>query len=187
MTRHRRAALYGARIMGTYFLLLFNTHISFQSCNRRSTIDIRENRCIYTRYRRQHSFDWPNEFNTKNVNIDLPRSLQAQGKKAEFVLHDDVTFRSWNSCWFDLRTFSAVIYKATCLSEITRFPSLERSKKGSWVTRSSVRKLGLSAAYSLPATANSDLKLFLELSIGVTRLKLLWVINICYLELLDIC
>ena len=27
--------------MGAYFLLIFNTHISFQSCNRRSTIDIR--------------------------------------------------------------------------------------------------------------------------------------------------
>ena len=28
-------------IMGAYFLLIFNTHISFQSCNCRSTIDIR--------------------------------------------------------------------------------------------------------------------------------------------------
>ena len=34
-------ALYGAGIMEDYFLLIFNTHISFQSCNRRSTIDIR--------------------------------------------------------------------------------------------------------------------------------------------------
>ena len=33
--------LYGAGIMGAYFLLIFNTHISFQSCNCRSTIDIR--------------------------------------------------------------------------------------------------------------------------------------------------
>ena len=41
MTRHRRSALYVADIMGPYFLLIFNTHISFQSCNRRSTIDIR--------------------------------------------------------------------------------------------------------------------------------------------------
>ena len=41
MTHHRRSALYGAGIMGAYFLLIFNTHISFQSCNRRSTIDIR--------------------------------------------------------------------------------------------------------------------------------------------------
>ena len=38
---HRRSALYGAGIMRAYFLLIFNTHISFQSCNRRSTIDIR--------------------------------------------------------------------------------------------------------------------------------------------------
>jgi len=41
MTRHQRSALYGAGIMEDYFLLIFNTHISFQSCNRRSTIDIR--------------------------------------------------------------------------------------------------------------------------------------------------
>ena len=41
MTRHRRSALYGADFMGAYFLLIFSTHISFQSCNRRSTIDIR--------------------------------------------------------------------------------------------------------------------------------------------------
>ena len=41
MTHHGRSALYGAGIMGAYFLLIFNTHISFQSCNRRSTIDIR--------------------------------------------------------------------------------------------------------------------------------------------------
>ena len=41
MTHHRRSALYGARIMEAYFLLIFNTHISFQSCNRCSTIDIR--------------------------------------------------------------------------------------------------------------------------------------------------
>ena len=38
MTRHQRSALYGAGIMGAYFLLIFNTHISFQSCNRRSTM-----------------------------------------------------------------------------------------------------------------------------------------------------
>ena len=31
MTRHRRSALYGASIMGAYFLLIFNAHISFQS------------------------------------------------------------------------------------------------------------------------------------------------------------
>ena len=36
-----RLALYGAGIMGDYLLLIFNTHISFQSCNRRSIIDIR--------------------------------------------------------------------------------------------------------------------------------------------------
>ena len=41
MTRHRRSALYPAGIMGDYFLLIFNTQTSFQSCNRRSTIDIR--------------------------------------------------------------------------------------------------------------------------------------------------
>ena len=41
MIRHRSSALYGAGTMGAYFLLIFNTHISFQSCNRRSTIDIR--------------------------------------------------------------------------------------------------------------------------------------------------
>ena len=54
MTRLRRSALYGAGIMEDYFLLIFNTHISFQSCNRRSTINIRRsptdnifwNRCI---------------------------------------------------------------------------------------------------------------------------------------------
>ena len=40
MTRHRRSALYGAGIMEDYLLLIFNTHISFQSCNPRSTIDI---------------------------------------------------------------------------------------------------------------------------------------------------
>ena len=40
MTRHRRSALYGAGIMEDYFLLIFNTHISFQSCNRRSTIAV---------------------------------------------------------------------------------------------------------------------------------------------------
>ena len=40
MTRHQRPALYGAGIMGAYFLLIFNTHNSFQSCNRRSTIGI---------------------------------------------------------------------------------------------------------------------------------------------------
>ena len=103
---------------------------------------------------------WPNEFNTKNVNVDVPRSPQAQGKKAGFVPHDDVTLRSWNSCWIDLRTFSAVIF---------HFPSLDRSKKGSWVRRSSVRKLKLSAAYSLPATENSNSKLFLERSIAQYR------------------
>ena len=47
MTRQRRSALYGDGIVGAYFQLIFNTHISFQSCNRRSTIDIR-------RYPRQH-------------------------------------------------------------------------------------------------------------------------------------
>ena len=41
MTQHRRSALYGAGIMEAYFLLIFNTHISFQSCNRRSTIEAR--------------------------------------------------------------------------------------------------------------------------------------------------
>ena len=41
MTQHRRSALYGSGIMEAYFLLIFNTHISFQSCNRRSTIDAR--------------------------------------------------------------------------------------------------------------------------------------------------
>ena len=41
MARHRSSALYGAGIMWAYFLLIFNSHISFQSCNRRSTIDIR--------------------------------------------------------------------------------------------------------------------------------------------------
>ena len=41
MTHHRRSALYESGIMGAYSLLIFNTHISFQSCNRRSTIDIR--------------------------------------------------------------------------------------------------------------------------------------------------
>ena len=41
MTHPRRSALYGAGIMGAYFLLIFNPHISFQSCNRRSTIDNR--------------------------------------------------------------------------------------------------------------------------------------------------
>jgi len=41
MTRHQRSALYVAAIMEDYFLLIFNTHISFQLCNRRSTIDIR--------------------------------------------------------------------------------------------------------------------------------------------------
>ena len=50
MTRHRRSALYGADFMGAYFLLIFSTHISFQSCNRRSTIDIR-------RSPRQHFFE----------------------------------------------------------------------------------------------------------------------------------
>ena len=39
MTHHRRSTLYGAGLMGDYiFLLIFNTHISFQSCNRRSAI-----------------------------------------------------------------------------------------------------------------------------------------------------
>ena len=37
----RRSALDGAGIMGAYLALTFNTHISFQSCNRHSTIDIR--------------------------------------------------------------------------------------------------------------------------------------------------
>ena len=37
----RRSALYGAGVIEDYFLLIFNTHVSFQSCNRRSTIDIR--------------------------------------------------------------------------------------------------------------------------------------------------
>ena len=53
-----RSVLYGAGIMGDYFLLIFNTHISFQSCNRRSTIDIRRppdnlvgNRCILCLHR----------------------------------------------------------------------------------------------------------------------------------------
>ena len=41
MTRHQRSALYGDGIMEDYFLLIFNTHISFQSYNRRSTTDIR--------------------------------------------------------------------------------------------------------------------------------------------------
>ena len=41
MTRHRRSALYRDGIMVAYFLLIFNTNISFQSCNRRSTIVIR--------------------------------------------------------------------------------------------------------------------------------------------------
>ena len=41
VTRLGRSALYGAGIIGAYFLLIFNTHTSFQSCNRRSTIDIR--------------------------------------------------------------------------------------------------------------------------------------------------
>ena len=41
MTHHRRSALHGGGIMGAYLLLIFNTHISFQSCIRRSTIDIR--------------------------------------------------------------------------------------------------------------------------------------------------
>ena len=49
ITRYRRSALYGAGIMGAYFLLIFKTHISFQSCNRRSTNDIR-------RSLRQHFF-----------------------------------------------------------------------------------------------------------------------------------
>ena len=33
--------MYGAGKIAAYFLLIFNTHISFQSCNRRSTTDIR--------------------------------------------------------------------------------------------------------------------------------------------------
>ena len=41
MTRHRRSAICGAGIMEDYFLLIYNTHVSFQSCSRRSTIDIR--------------------------------------------------------------------------------------------------------------------------------------------------
>ena len=41
MIRHRRSALHEAGIMGDYLLLIFNTHISFQSYNRRSTTDIR--------------------------------------------------------------------------------------------------------------------------------------------------
>ena len=41
MTRHRRSALHGVGIMEDYFLLIFNAHISFQSCNCRSAIDIR--------------------------------------------------------------------------------------------------------------------------------------------------
>ena len=40
MIRHRRSSLDGACIMETYFLLIFTTQISFQSCNRRSTVDI---------------------------------------------------------------------------------------------------------------------------------------------------
>ena len=40
-TRHRRSSLYGGSIIEDYFLLIFNTHISFQSCNRCSTIYIR--------------------------------------------------------------------------------------------------------------------------------------------------
>jgi len=40
-TRHRRSALYGGSIIEEYFLLIFNTHISFQSCNRCSTTYIR--------------------------------------------------------------------------------------------------------------------------------------------------
>ena len=39
VNRHQSSALYGAGIMADY--LLFNTHISFQSCNCRATIDIR--------------------------------------------------------------------------------------------------------------------------------------------------
>jgi len=50
MTRHRRSTLYGASIIGAYFLLIFNTHTSFQSCNRRSTTDTR-------RPPRQHFFE----------------------------------------------------------------------------------------------------------------------------------
>ena len=39
MTRHRSSALYGAGIMGAYFLLIFNTHISFQSSVVQSPFD----------------------------------------------------------------------------------------------------------------------------------------------------
>ena len=49
MTQHRRSALYGSGIMEAYFLLILNTHSSFQSCNRRSTIDAH-------RSPQQHSF-----------------------------------------------------------------------------------------------------------------------------------
>ena len=38
MTRLWRSALYGAGIMDDYLLSIFNTHISFQSCNHRSQL-----------------------------------------------------------------------------------------------------------------------------------------------------
>ena len=59
MTRHRRSALYGAGIMGAYLLLIFNTHISFQSCNCSSTTDIR-------RSPRQYFLKWLYIMETRN-------------------------------------------------------------------------------------------------------------------------
>ena len=61
MTRHRRSAMYGAGKMRAYFICI--THISFQWCNCRSTIDIR--RCP-----RQHFFE--------NTSTGLTPSLSSQ-------------------------------------------------------------------------------------------------------------
>ena len=55
MNCHRRSALYGAGITGAYFLLIFNTHISFQSCNWRSIIDILPDNIFWNSYIQQHS------------------------------------------------------------------------------------------------------------------------------------
>lgn len=88
MTRHRSSSLHGAGIMEDYFLLIFNTHISFQSCNRRSTIDVR-------RYPRQHLlkqvYKWNQSEEIKNGNTYTYISFQTIiCESAIFVWRSDI-------------------------------------------------------------------------------------------------
>lgn len=108
MTCHRRSALYGASIMGD-FLLIFNTHISFQLCNRRLTIDI----CCSPR---QHFFEicvcklrWVIKFMSFNLNVLHFTKKQCATCNAKtwghhwsmnFLEKGDIAycFRSWIAC-----------------------------------------------------------------------------------------